>query len=192
MMKKTLVKAAVLGGITVFVWGVVSWMTLPWHTKCMHRFRDQESVAKVIQEHAPKSGVYVVPNIFARDPNMSDEQIEREMKQGKEMMMRGPFVFAVVTKEGMKGDMTAQMFTALIIQIISAYFIAWMLTMTKAASFMRQVGYVAMFGFIAGLLAVLPAWNWWGVPLGYTVVHMLDLIIGWFFGGLVIVKLLKR
>ncbi len=123
---------------------------------------------------------------------MSKEDKQKEMSHNKEMMHRGPFVFAIVTKEGMKGDMTAQMFIALIIQIVSAYLIAWMLTMTKAASFIRQVGYVVMFGLIAGLLAVLPNWNWWGLPFGAAFVHVLDLVIGWFFGGLVIVKLMKR
>lgn len=192
MLKKTLVKAAVLGGIVVFVWGIVSWMALPWHKVCMNKFKDQEAVAKVMQENATQNGVYVIPNMFAHKPDMTKEEMQKEMSKNKEMMHRGPFVFAIVTKEGMKGDMTAPMLIALLIQIVSAYFIAWMLTMTKAMSFMKQVGYVTMFGFIAGLIAVLPSWNWWGLPFGAALVHILDLVIGWFFGGLVIVKLLKR
>ena len=35
----TSIKAGILGGIIVFMWGMVSWMVLPWHTSTIVSFR---------------------------------------------------------------------------------------------------------------------------------------------------------
>ena len=40
-MFKSLFLGAALGGITLFLWGAVSWIMMPWHMHAMHEFEDE-------------------------------------------------------------------------------------------------------------------------------------------------------
>lgn len=42
LMLKTLVKGGVLGGLTMFLWGTVSWAVLPWNRGNSRTFVDRE------------------------------------------------------------------------------------------------------------------------------------------------------
>jgi hypothetical protein len=215
-------KCAFIGGIVVFLWGVVSWMILPWHQMTMHKFSDEKSVAITIQDNAYTSGVYVLPNLFKHHKEMrtgmhhhkdawkqeqdasqvmrkghmdgesSKDHMHMEMMKQKEMMRQGPFVYAFVKKEGMEPNSAAPFIAGVIIQIIAAYIITCLLMMSKAMSYMKQVGFVTIIGLFAGIVALLPDWVWMGMSLDFLIVNMLDLVIGWFLGGLVIAKVLKK
>lgn len=187
-----MVKCAVLGGLVVFLWGVVSWMILPWHQMTMKKFDNESRVADVIQDNTSMSGVYMLPNCFAQDKGMSKEDMEKSKTKIKEMMERGPVVYAIIKKEGMSPNMAGNFITALIVNIVAAFFVTWLLMMTKAMAYMKQVYFVAVVALTAGLMIYLPDWVWMGMPLGCVVVHLLDLIIAWFLAGLVIAKMAKK
>jgi hypothetical protein len=187
-MSKTLLKAAVLGGLIVFVWGMFSWMIFPWHQSCLKKFTHESEVASVIRDNAPVSGVYVLPDTFAYNEHTS----HAEMARGKEMMERGPFMFATVRSNGM-GKMTLRPFIfSLIIQIIGALIVTWMLMQTKGLIFWKQVRFITLFGLGVAILGELPDWNWWGFSCAYVCINIADLVIGWFLAGLGIAKVLKR
>ena len=38
-------KGALFGGLTLFVWGFVSWTVLPWHNMTFSTFTDEDEVA---------------------------------------------------------------------------------------------------------------------------------------------------
>lgn len=190
-MHKPLMRCAFLGGIVVFLWGTISWMILPWHHMTMDKFNDEKRVAQVIQDNTPMSGVYVLP-CFKHDSMMNQTEARENMMMGKEMMKKGPIVFAVVQKDGMRMGGAAAFILTLIIQIIAAGLITWLLMMTKAMSYMRQVLFITMIGLIAGVIVHLPDMVWSGAPFSFTLVCMLDLVIGWFLGGLVIARVCKK
>nr|NGX46595.1 hypothetical protein [Chlamydiota bacterium] len=62
---------------------------------------------------------------------------------------------------------------------------------TKAMKYGRRVCFVTVVGLFLGLMSALPMWNWWAFPAGFTIVSILDPMIAWFFGGLVIARLVK-
>lgn len=187
-MYKTLVKGAVIGGLTVFIWGLFSWMVFPWHQRCLNKFTNESRVAEVIQNNAPVSGMYVLPNTFSYSPSTS----QHEMSHGMQMMENGPFMFASIRLGGM-GKMSLKPFIiSFIIQFIGAWIISWMLFQTKGLPFRKQVRFVTFFGLAIGILSQLPDWNWWGFSCGYVFINIVDYLIGWFLAGLGIVKVLKR
>lgn len=53
--------AVFLCGIVMFVWGIASWMVLPWHENAANRFADESEVAEVIRKNAPEAGIYWLP-----------------------------------------------------------------------------------------------------------------------------------
>jgi hypothetical protein len=187
-MTKNHLKAAVIGGLIVFLWGVISWMVLPWHEKCFKKFADESDVAEAISDNAKEAGVYVLPNTFAYRSDTS----QKEMHKGMQMMEKGPFMFAVVHPKGM-GKMSAKPFIlSYIIAFLGAYIAISLFMHAKGLNFNQKVGFFALFGLGVAVLAELPLWNWWGVPFGYALVHMLDHVIAWSLAGLVIVKVLKK
>lgn len=192
-MNKSLWKAAVLGGIVVFIWGMVSWMLLPWHMSTTHRFTNEKEVAAVIKANAPESGVYFMPSCHMDGKKKgSDEEMKARMEEAKMQMKAGPIMFASVHLEGMNADSPRPFIGSLIIQIIGAFFAAWLLVRAKAMTYMKQVGFVTMIGLFAGIVSALPAWNWMCFSTSWTIVALLDLVIGWFLGGLAIAKLVKK
>lgn len=181
-MKKAIL-CGIVGGIVVFIWGMVSWKMLPWHVRSLHQFKNEAQVYEAIKKNAPVSGIYVLPNMYGASAAQESHQ---------KMLAKGPVMFASVLVEG-AGHLSVMPFViALATQIVGAILIMWMLMQTKLNSFRKKVGFVVLVGFLVGLLGVLPAWNWWGFSGAYVLSCFGDLIIGWGLAGLAMVKLMKR
>lgn len=181
-------KAAIIGGLIVFLWGVFAWMVLPWHKSSIRKFTNESSVAEAIRDNAPSSGIYQLPNTMSFHEGTS----RKEMSRAMELMDKGPCMFAAVKLQGI-GKMTAWPFVAtLILQIIGAFIVVWMLMQTKALNFKKQVGFITVFGFAVGFLGTLPDWIWNGFPIGFVSMIIVDTVVGWFLAGLCIAKVLKK
>jgi hypothetical protein len=208
IMNKALVKSAVLGGIVVFLWGVITWMVLPINQMSMCKFDDEQAVAQAIQSNTQKSGAYVLPNLFKMEKSMNREGRMRTSKEDRSMltseekaalkdkamqrMRAGPVVFAVVNKEGMNTSSVSCFIMGLVVQIIAAGFVTYLLMMTKAMSYMRQVWFVTMAGAFAAFAVIFPNWVWIGYAgTGHAVMSVINLLIAWFLAGLVIAKIAK-
>ena len=175
-------KCGRVGGLVLFVWGMLAWTVLPWHKMHMMKFNEESRVAKVIQDNAPMSGIYVIPNMMNLAKGSS------EMKDAEEMMRSGPFVFAAVSLEGRSPGMAAPLIKGLILKIVAAFLVTWLLLHTKL-SYNKRVGFVTMVGVVIAIMATMPYWIWFGFPAGFTVACIFEMVFGWFFAGLVIAKL---
>jgi hypothetical protein len=179
-MKKTIWKCALAGGLILFVWGFISWMVLPWHQMSYNSFKDEKQVQQVIKNNANGEGIYILPHCCNKDA-----------KELSALRKEGPTMFACVRMTGY--HMGAKpVVISLITQILGAALIAWMLMQLKTKEYKSKVLFVTAAGFFVGLMGVVPSWNWWGFPLGYTVVMWLDLIIGWFLAGLAMASLVRK
>jgi len=187
MRQKQFIQGAVFGGIIVFLWSMVSWMFIPWHAFVFKSFTDEVQVARVIQDNASMSGMYVLPNTFNYNASTSSTQMEN----GLRMMQAGPTMFASIRLEGV-GSMTIRpIVIALLLQILGAWIVTWMLLQTKGLKFSKRLKFVLLFGISIGVLGVLPAWNWWGFSMNWVLFLFTNLIVGWFLAGLAIAKICK-
>ncbi len=173
------IKAGILGGIVLFIWSAVSWMVLPWHMMTIHSFSDNNAVAQSIQANAPTSGIYLLPS-------------PQDYDKSKDQAPQGPMVFSAVHLEGMSPSMWKQMGIGLVSQIISAFFVAWLLFKTKGLGYIRRVAFVVVFALAASIATDVPYWNWFAFDTQYTLVQMADLLIGWFFAGIVMACFTKN
>ncbi len=178
-MKTKIIKCALIGGLILFVWGVFSWIVLPWHQMNFKKFKNEAQVQQVIKDNAVGSGVYVFPHCCHRG--------ETECTMAKQ----GPTMFAAVRMEGRPMNLV-HFVVSLITQILGAAIIGWMLLQTKLKDYPKQVLFVTAVGFLVGLLGLSPWWNWRSFSAGYTIVLWLDLIIGWFLAGLAMAKLCRK
>lgn len=191
-MDKRILKCGIVGGVVVFVWGVISWIILPFHENSLHQFKDEKKVYEAIRDNATESGIYILPNMYVYRNGMSQSDMRKMMANQQQMMAKGPVMFASICVEGVSGATYAPFIISLAIQIFGGIVITWMLLQTKISAYKKQVGFVTLVGLLVGILGLLPAWNWWGFSAAYTLNCIADLVIGWALAGLAIGKLLKR
>ena len=88
--------------------------------------------------------------------------------------------------------MTRPIVIGVITQIIGAFLITYLLLQAKAMKFWYRVRFVTVAGIAVAILGSMPMYNWWHFPGCWVFLEMLDYTIGWFLGGLVIAKLVKK
>ena len=182
-MLKRLLLGTVLGGVVVYAWGSISWMALPWHQATFQAFTNEEVVSTVLQLAAPASGVYLLPKMGA---SASEQQLAHER------MKQGPVMLAAIRAHG--ADPNDPMFyvKGLGLELVGACLMTWLLLSLPGLSYGARVRTVTVVAFIAGVLIRLQDWHWWGFSARYTLVAILDLVIGWFLAGLIIAKAARR
>ncbi len=187
-MRRRLVLGGVLGGVVLFVWGMISYMLLPWHAATLEQFKDEQAVAQVLAANAAGSGVYLLPNPHRHDPALTAEQRKAAAEDGVARMMQGPFMFAAVSLHGAR-DMGAALLMNLLVNMVSAGLVLWLLMQTGGLSYRRRVGFVVMVALAAAMIVHGPYWIWWGFSTPFTLVEFADPLIGWFLVGLVLARL---
>lgn len=178
-MWKPIVRCAIVGGIIVFLWSMISWMVLPLHKASMNAFSNEERVEGEILDAAKEDGIYVIPFM-----NYDEDQSQRSKS--------GPFIFVNVKRGVNFQNMTQSMVIGIITQILAAGLITYLLLKTKAMKYWGRVWFVTVVGIVIALVSAMPAWNWWHFPGTWALLEAFDVVIGWFLGGLVIAKLVKN
>lgn len=186
-MQKSLALGGLVGGLALFVWGVVSYMVLPWHTAVLSKFTDEAAVAQALSAHAATSGMYILPNPHKVEPGMTEAQRQAAEEDGMTRMMSGPFMFASVGLQGARNRGQAMGLNVLG-NILSALLVTWLLLQTSARSYWGRVGFVVMLAFTTCIIAYVPYWIWWNFSASFTLVEFADHVIGWFLVGLVLAK----
>jgi hypothetical protein len=168
--------SALLGGLAVFAWSFLSWAVLPWHDTHLLAFKDEAAVAEVLKANAPAPGLYLMP-----DPGH-----EGDWKAGAERMRTGPFFFGVVRPGYRNWSVPELLIRSLLTQVAGALLITILVKCARFGNYLGRVVFAGAIGLAAGILGHLPNLNWWEFPLGWTMVNLADLVIGWCIGGLVI------
>lgn len=176
-MLKKLILAAVLGGLTAFVWGAVSHMALGFGESSIMTLQEEDATAQALVQRAPQSGMYMYPK------GGSEEEAMQKMASG-------PMVFMAVRREGMP-SLATPMLSQLLIEMLGALLFAWLLTRTTGLSYLASAAFVALVALAGALVCLLPMWNWYGFSFSFVAWDLLDGVIGGFLTGLVIAKVMQ-
>ena len=178
----TIALGALVGSLVSWIWGAISWMALPWHHSTFRPFRDEEAVARALEENAPASGIYGIP----AQPTYSQTATKGERaavdRAAQERLKRGPLLFAVVLREGYP-PIWRPMLGALLIGAATAAVFTAMLLQAPGLTFAGRVAFVGAGGLAGAMLCRLPDWNWHGFSTHYTAVAIADATIGWTLVG---------
>lgn len=173
----------VVGAVVIFIWMMLSWMLLPWHKHTFSSFENQQSVAKVIEQNAPKSGEYVYPYFDCKESSCTE---------AKEAMTKGPFIYAQVKKEGMNPYSPHLYIVAFLESFVGAVFVSYLLKETRSCvTYQKRICLATMFGLVVGILAAIPNWNWMGATGLNTFIHIFDFTVAYFFVGLSVGNFVK-
>jgi hypothetical protein len=183
-MKKVFL-ASLLGGLTLFAWGAISWVALPWHNAVLHSMANEEQVVASLRQNLPSTGVYMFPGMHGEG-----DEAERLATQ---RIRRGPVGFIFYTAEGMNPFKPGIFVFGLLLFMFSSCIASTLLTLTLARrpSYTIRVFFVALLGVFVASEGHLNAWNWIHMQLPYAAVFAADAIVGWLLAGLVIAAIVK-
>lgn len=183
---RKLLLAAVLGGLTLFVWGTISWVVLPWHNATLHPIPNEQAVVDGMKSTLPKTGVYLFPA-------MPLDNTDAAMKAYEEKMKAGPRGMIMYTAEGSDLMPPSTFIYGFIFFFLSALLAAVLLSLagSRLRTYTTRVFFVTILGIVMALDVHLGGWNWMGIPPDYTVVMALDSVLAWFLTGLVLAAVIK-
>ena len=189
-MGSSVFKGGIFGGLVLFLWSILSWKILPWHSDAVLQFKDEKYVYEVIKRNAPESGIYVLPNLYIQDIGMTDQSKQWAAQQ--RMVSQGPVMFAAISVEGVELLNWTPFAIAFLMQSVAAGVVTALITQMRSTSYKKRVLFAVTIGFLSSLLGIVPAWNWWEFSDLYTIVSMTDALIGWLLAGCVIASLATR
>jgi hypothetical protein len=148
------------GAATLFTWESISNAALPWHRMTMRSFADSNAAVAAIRAQAPDNGLYF------------DE--------------RG-VVAAVAFLPDMKSRetlMTSMMLKHFAMNVVLAAILVLAMAKLPRGTPLQYAGVFGLAGFAISLSTFGANWNWWGYPLGWTAVQVIDRGIGFALMGL--------
>lgn len=185
-MLQRLALGGLFGGVVMFVWAAVSWLTLPWHETTLLKFSDEQAVAEAIVANAPQSGVYLLPNPQKFAQGADEAEQLRYLDDAAARMRQGPFMFSSVQREGADVDDPVPFILSLVTRVVAALLMTGLVLVAARRGYWRRVAFLGSLGVLTGLLAVFPTWNWWKFDSVFTLVNFADYVIQALLAGLVI------
>lgn len=186
-MVQKIVKCGLIGGFVLFLWGAIAWTVLAWQGFHMKSFSNEIQVQTTIANNIEGSGIYILPSIhqYARGST--------EYESAKTRMSQGPFATVAVMAQGKNPCMVCSMISDLIVRIIAASLVTWLLLHSSGPhGIKRSVKFITIIGVVVAIAATLPYVIWFGFPIGFAVVTMVEVTVGWFLAGLAIGKILDK
>lgn len=185
-----IILASLLSGIALYIWGMMSWMVLLLHDGTVRPLPDPQAVVDVLNKQDLESGFYIYPS-FPEDSSSEGT----EMQEFEKRHQAGPIFSVVFKPEGTPSMPPAMMIAGLLINIVSSFVAASLLSMAinsgACFTYFQRFRFVALLGVFASIVSFLALKNWMYFPTDFTRAMMLDLIISWIIGGLVIAALIK-
>lgn len=186
---KRIVLAALLGGLTMFVWEFVAHMALPLGETGMVIAPEpaQDAALNALRDNLREEGVYLLPGMTPEQWN--DEAAAEAFSVAA---ANKPYAFVVYQPQG-RHSMAAfpvSLGWQLLTDVLAALVVAWIVSLT-VATFATRVFAAGAMGFFAWLVSAAPQWNWYRFPMDFTFVQLVMLLVGWLLAGVVIAWMLK-
>lgn len=174
-----IVVAGLIGGMVMFVWGVVAHMVLPLGEIGMRLPVAENAVlADLPQALGNQPGVFLLPSI---DPSkMGDPEV---VKAYSAKSLASPYAFVVYQPKGT--DLMAmgpKIGVQWVSDTLSALVLAFVMGLA-GLSFGRRMALAAAAAVFSWLSLLVPYWNWYRFPLDFTAAALIEQLMGWLLAG---------
>jgi len=171
--------AGLIGGILMFLWGVVAHMALGLGNVGLKQPASESVVLSTLHEGlGDKAGVYILPSL---DPKKMGDPAEVIAYQ--QQAIRSPYAWVVYLPQG--DDMTRmgpQIGRQWASDTLSALALAFVMGLA-GIGFRRRLALAAAAVAFAWLSTMVPYWNWYRFPLDFTWAALIEQLIGWLIAG---------
>ncbi|OOG64396.1 hypothetical protein B0E46_06960 [Rhodanobacter sp. B04] len=171
--------AGLIGGILMFVWGVVAHMALGLGNVGIRQPADESAVLATLHEGlGEQAGVYMLPSF---DPKQMNDPYKVRAYQQK--AIRSPYAWVVYLPQG---DDMLQMQQQIPRQwasdTLGALALAFVMGLA-GLGFRRRLAVAAAVAVFAWLSTMVPYWNWYRFPLDFTWAALIEQLVGWLLAG---------
>jgi hypothetical protein len=171
--------AGLIGGILMFLWGVVAHMALGLGNVGLKQPASESVVLSTLHEGlGDHAGVYILPSL---DPKKMGDAAEVIAYQ--QQAIRSPYAWVVYMPQG--DDMTRmgpQIGRQWASDTLSALALAFVMGLA-GLGFRRRLALAAVAVAFAWLSTMVPYWNWYRFPLDFTWAALIEQLIGWLIAG---------
>ena len=192
-MTRKILLGGLVGGIVVYIWGIVSHIVLPLGEVGIKQLPNEEMVVTVMRENIKDPGFYFFPGM-EQSAGMSKEEQKAAMQKWEEKYRLGPDGILIYHHQGQNQMMPKQLIIELLSNIAGALVAAFLLAKAVGglASFGSRVLFVLLLGLFASLAIDISYWNWYGFPGSYTLATIFDQVVSWGLAGFVLGAIIKR
>ena len=186
-MIKRLLVGGIVGGITLFTWGFVSWVVLTWHFDTIRHDSGVTAVVEDIEDHLEETGVYYFPPLSTMRPDKAEMEAYTELHQG------GPSGMIFYTAEHLSPMPPARLFLGFMIDIGAAMFATLLLivALPSLPKYWGRVVFVTALGVFAILAVRMVDGVFLNLPIRWTMNQTLDTAISWLLVGLVLAAVVR-
>ncbi len=184
--------AGLVGGLVVFLWGVVSHMLLPVGEMGFTQMPVGSPLLDSMKQNLPAEGLYAFPG---QEVGRKQTEAEDAVWIGRYKM--GPNGLLLYHPVGTDPLSPKRLAIQLATDIFGALLLAYLLV-AIAGSTGAQVPLAKMLRIsaVAGVFSwssiEIAYWNWYGFPCAFVLGELIDQVAGWTFAGLVMALLWRR
>lgn len=168
MTARRFILGTLAGALTLFAWETISNTVIPWHQATYRGFTDSTAVLQAVRANAPGNGMYMdgrgLIAAVAIAPDLGSREALLGLMLGRQLAL--DLVVAAVL---------LVVFAALPRMPLRQY------VMTAAAA-----------AFAIGVSVFGSDWNWYGFGTGWTLVNLVDRVVGYALTGLVLGALINK
>jgi hypothetical protein len=189
---KQILLAAVLGGLTLFVWMYVAHDLLGLGEMGVGEIPDEAVVLNAMRGAIPEAGFYIFPGVgLGPKATMAERKaVMPEYMKKYEQSPHGVLVYHPASGPFQFGTALGREFA---LNVLQALLTAWLVAgVASARGYSARVGVVVVAGVLAALSTNVEYWNWYGFPGNYVAGYMTTQIVGFVLAGLVIAGLVKN
>lgn len=158
----------VIGGIVLFLWGGISHMALPWAKQWVLPFPDPPAAVETLKTLVPQNGTYYDPHGYFLAAAPLPDGSDKSAKMG--------------------GTLASEFVTNLLVGML----LAGLLVAFRARTLSRLALLSATMAIAASLDVHMSYWIWYGFSWKFTLLAIVDLVIGWFLAGIAIAWVLRK
>ena len=177
--------ATVVAGVILFVWGFLAWGVTGMHETTGGKASDEVALAAALKAHLPVSGAYALPY----PPDDKEAWPEYE-----ERHQAGPIAFISIRREGGPVMQPMMFVNGFAVYLANGLVMSLLLFMVRGSltSYVARVVFVTALGLVTGLKSDLVMWNWFYFPIDWTMMNVLDHVIGYGACGVAIGAIIKK
>ncbi len=189
---KRIVLAAVLGGLTLFVWMFVAHDLLGLGEMGVGEIPNEAVVLSAMRGAIPETGFYIFPS-FGLGPKPTREQRNAAMPEYMkkyEQSPHGVVIYHPPSGPFNFGVLLGREFALNVLQALLAAILLW--CAASGRNYGARVGIVTIAGVLAAISTNVEYWNWYEFPGNYVAGYMTTQIVGFVLAGFVIAAFVKN
>ncbi len=174
--------AGVLAGLAAFAWGAVSHMALGLGNVGIQALPNEAAVLSAMSQNVKGPGLYLFPAMGEKD--------QAKMNEAYATQPRGLLAYAPAAGQSVPWGplLGLQALIDIVGGLIAAFVLAT--AAPRLSGYLARVWFVAILGAFAAITILGPYWIWYGFPMSFVLASLVDNLLAWAVGGLVLAKML--